>query len=454
MEDNSSVLFGAYPPEVEERIKQVEANLSNGLRDTLKWSLDKRMYYYNMQGLSIAVVHNYEIEWAKGYGWADKADKRPVTPETLFQAASVSKSLNAVGVMKLVQENQLDLYSDINNFLTLWKFPYDSLAKNKKISIANLLSHTAGLGIHGFVGYKLQDTLPTIPQILDGKKPANTPPVRSEFEPGIKYQYSGGGVMISQQIVMETTKLPYEQYMQENVLNPMGMTSSFYNQPPPSDRLKSLATAYYQSTPLEGNYVIYPEQAAAGLWTTPTDLCKFIIEIQLSLQGKSNKVLSKETAQKMLTPYIDKVAALGVFIDNNGIAKYFMHSGANDGFRSLYYGSLEDGNGVAMMVNSYNSNIMYELLNSVLNVYQWKGYYKPTEITEFPIEKVNPIVPNPATDFIELIEDIGNGRIEIFNSIGVRIMNFDKTNKIDVSMLSDGLYFLRAGDKVYSFIKK
>ncbi len=370
-----------YAPEVEEKIKEVENTLSlskfriEGMQNP---TIQDRMKFYNIKGLSVAVVHNYKIEWAKGYGWADSAEQRPVTTETLFEPGSISKSLNAVGVLKLVQDKKLNLETDINTFLTSWQFPYDSLSKNKKITIAHLLSHTGGLSVHGFPGYFMGDTFPSLLQILDGKPPANTAAVRSEFEPGLRLMYSGGGTMITQLIEMDVTKEPYDAYMFENVFKPIGMTASFFSQPPPKDRQKLLATGYSaDGKEIKGKYPILIEQAAGGLWTTPTDLCKFIIELQLSLKGQSNKVLSKEITKKMMTPYIDASSALGVFIENRGGTKYFQHSAGNQGFSGRYYGSLKDGNGLAIVVNTDNGEgIIEELVTAIANAYKWKGFYK------------------------------------------------------------------------------
>src|SRR5659263_611733 len=219
-----------YSPETEERIRQVENNLGDWVRtqDDVPWKLEQRMKHHNINGVSIAVVHDSKIEWARGYGWADVSEKRPVTEKTLFQAASISKSLNGVGVMKLVQDGKIDLNTDINQYLTSWKFPYDTVSKNKPITVAALLSHTAGLTIHGFPGYARGDSIPTLQQILDGQKPANTEAVRSLGEPGANAIYSGGGVTISQLIVMDVTHQPYDEFMQMNVLDPMDMTGSFY----------------------------------------------------------------------------------------------------------------------------------------------------------------------------------------------------------------------------------
>lgn len=353
---------------------------------SLKWSIKERMKYHQINGVSIAVINNYKIEWAKGFGWADVSEKRKVTPLTLFQAASITKSLNAVGALKLVQDGKLDLNADINQYLASWKFPYDSLSKNKKITLKNLLNHTGGLTVSGFPGYFINDTLPSLIQILDGDRPSKTQAVRSEFEPGLKYQYSGGGTCISQLIMMDVTRIPYNDYMFQNVLKPLQMDYSFISQTPPTNIKNELATGYYKDgLEIEGKYRIYPELGAASLWTNPTDLCKYIIETQLSYQGKSSRVLSPEMTRLRLTPFID-YSALGVFIENKGNSTYFLHSGGNAGFMSEYWGDLNNGNGVVVMLNSDNRTIIQEIVNSVAFVYHWKDFYKPVikEVISLP----------------------------------------------------------------------
>ena len=371
-----------YPAGIEEKIKQVENNLAGwvqtGTGDT--WNLEDRMKKYGINGVSIAVIHNYQIEWAKGYGLADVCEDRPVTEKTLFQAASISKSLNAVGVLKLVQDKKLDLNTDINKYLVTWKFPYDNKSDNKKITMTNLLSHTGGLTIHGFPGYAKGEVLPTLQQILDGQKPANTEAVRSSDEPGKSVNYSGGGVTISQLIVMDITHLPYDVFMKKNVLGPLGMTQSSYTQPPSGDKAPLLATGYRaDGLEIPGKFHIYPEQAAAGLWTNPVDLCKYIIETQLSYQGKSSKVLSPEMTEVRLTTVLED-AALGTFVNSRvtGSLKYFNHNGGNEGFQCTAIGCRDNGEGVVVMTNSDNGSLIYEeIVNSVASVYNWKDYYLP-----------------------------------------------------------------------------
>lgn len=367
-------------PAIKAKITAVENSLSPSViyGDTVpRLNIEKRMSETGIKGLSIAVIKNYKIEWAKGYGWANEEENRKVTPITRFQAASISKSINSLGVLKLVEMGKINPEADINSYLTSWKFPYDSISKNKKISVYNLLSHTAGLDIHGFPGYETTDTLPAVQQILDGKRPSNTKAVRSIFEPGTKFKYSGGGTTISQLILTDITKSNYANWMQKNVLDPLGMTNSSYQQPPSSTL--NLATGYYgDGKPVKGKYHVYPEQAAAGLWTTPTDLAKYIIECQLALEGKSKKVLSQSMMKKRLTPYIDSVAALGVFIENRRGSLYFNHNGGNEAFLSTSYGSMQGGNGVVIMINGEDFSVVGELLNSVAIVYGWKGFFEPT----------------------------------------------------------------------------
>ncbi len=382
--------------EIDDKIKKVENSLAPSViyGDSIPGlNLESRMRETHIKGLSIAVIRNYKIEWAKGYGWADEKENRKVTPTTRFQAASISKSLNSMGILKLAEHGKLDLDADINNYLTTWKFPYDSLSNNKKISTINLLSHTAGLSIHGFPGYERRDTLPTVPQILDGKKPANTKAVRSMFEPGIRVQYSGGGTTISQLMVTNITGKTYADYMQEEVLKPLGMTNSSFRQPPADTT--DLATGYYaDGTPVNGKYHVYPEQAAAGLWTTPTDLAKYIIECQLALAGKSQKVLSRSMMQKRMSTIVDSSAGLGVNIINKSGNKYFNHNGGNEAFLCTSFGSMNNGDGVVIMINGENFAVITELLNSVARVYDWKGFYEPTfkKILKMPADSLHQYV--------------------------------------------------------------
>ena len=378
-----------YSKEITAQIKQVENNLAGRLIINGKpYNILDRMAHYHVKGLSIVVVKDYQVVWAKGYGWSNVKEKIPVTTATLFKPGSISKSLNAIGMLRLVQNHKLDLYSDINQSLRSWQFPYDSLSKGKKISVANLLSHTGGLSVYGgFPGYTLNSKIPSLPEVLDGKEPANTPAVRSLFEPGIQFQYSGGGTLIAQQIITDQTRQSYEKFMYDSVLNPLGMTHSFYSANPPSKtQLPKLAMGYtVKGEVVEATFHIYPEQAPLGLWTTPTELAKFMTSTQLAYAGRSNSLIDQKMARLLLTPYIDNSATMGSFIADRNGEKYFFHDAANEGYRGLYYGSVEGGNGIVVFVNSDDGNIILELLSSVASVYNWKGFDKPLQIKTIDI---------------------------------------------------------------------
>jgi len=272
----------------------------------------------------------------------------------------------------------IDLFVDINHYLRSWKFPYDTTSHNKTINLAAILSHTAGLTVHGFDGYKWNQPLPNLSQILDGIPPANNPPVRSQMEPGLKFQYSGGGYEISELLLRDVTHNSYENYIKKTVFEPLKMNSSFYTTIPSHNLANRLATAYrMDGLYIDCKYHLYPEKACgAGLWTTATDLANFVIEVQLSLSGKSNTILDKEMSELMLTPYIKNSSyGFGFFINKKGDDYYFQHSGLNEGFSSQYYGSFKNGNGVIVLVNSDNTGFMSEVVNSVAMVYGWEKFY-------------------------------------------------------------------------------
>jgi len=377
-----------YSPEIQNRITSVENNLRQWtkIEGQPELTLEERMKHYHVNGISIAVIEDFKIDWAKGYGWADSLTRRPVNTSTLFQVGSISKAINGLGILNLVEKGKLDLHKDINEYLISWKFPYDSLSRGKKITLANLLTHTAGLSGHGFPGYEISDTVPSLFEILNGVPPANTKAIRSEFEPSLKYKYSGGGTTISQLIIQDVMQQPYHQFMRRTIFDPLGMRTSSYEQPPSAANKNLLATGYRSNgKAVPGNYHIYPEQAAAGLWSNPKELAAYVIEIQQSLLGKSNRILSKEMTTtyvtpyntKYITPYPDEEVALGVFNRKVGNIRYFTHDGSDRGFKAKFIGSIEHGYGAVLMINSDSTEILEEVVNSIAFTYNWKNFLDP-----------------------------------------------------------------------------
>lgn len=372
---------------VEERIERVKKGLEPidlGKNKTpVALDLAGLMKLCNDPGLSVAVIEEYKIAWVKAYGTTELGGTAPVTTRTLFQAGSISKPVAATGMLALVQEGKLSLDEDVNAKLKTWKVPENEFTKEQKVTLRRLASHTAGLTVHGFPGYDVEDKLPTLVQVFNGEKPANTAPIRVDFVPGTKERYSGGGVTIEQQVMMDVTAKPFPALMKETVLDKIGMSDSSYQQPLPGAWATRAATGTYRDgKAVHGKWHVYPEMAAAGLWTTPTDLAKFAIEIALSQQGKSNKVLSQRTTEEMLTP-VREQAGLGFFVSKDRPAE-FGHNGADEGFQALLVMNADTGQGAAIMANSDNGILVAsELLRGIAKEYGWKYVAKRGPYEEF-----------------------------------------------------------------------
>jgi CubicO group peptidase (beta-lactamase class C family)/predicted transcriptional regulator YdeE len=343
----------------------------------LRLSLAELMKTYGVPGLSIAVIENFKIVDTKAYGVIAPGSNTPVTTRTLFQAGSISKPVAATAALYLVEHGKLSLDEDVNQKLTSWKVPDNEFTKTEKVTLRRLMSHTGGLTVHGFPGYDVDAPVPTLVQIFNGEKPANTDAIRVDIVPGTKARYSGGGVTIEQQLMMDVTGKQFPALMRETVLDKLGMTDSSYEQPLPAARAALTAGgAYGDGKAVHGKWHVYPEMAAAGLWTTPTDLAKFAIEIALSKQGKSNRILSQKMTQEMLTPVMEQVG-LGFFMEKDNPGQ-FGHNGADEGFQALLTMNADTGNGVAMMADSDNGiSVMVSVLRRVAKEYGWN--YKMEE---------------------------------------------------------------------------
>lgn len=368
----------SYSPEVEERIIRVENGLSEAFdTDSTNFSsVAAQISKYGLTGVSIAVINNYEVEWAKAYGLADKLDETPASTNTLFQAASMSKTVNAMAILKLVENKGVDLDAEVNSLLKNWQLPYDLSIADQRITLRQLLSHTAGLSIHGFYGYKKPHELPDIIQILEGQKPAISKPVVPIMAPGQEFKYSGGGTTLSQLVLMDITNAAYEQYLASKIFQPLGLENAFYSIELDKYQDQEMAHGHVgKGKPFKNKYNYYPESAAAGLWITPTDLAILLIDLQKSLNGKAGKVLSVAKAQEMITPPIEhSISALGMFIEKKKEEIYLQHSGSNRGFRGKYIIGAHNGKGVVVMVNDSKTQIIDEIIHSVSRVYDWPGF--------------------------------------------------------------------------------
>ena len=294
-------------------------------------TLEELMERFGVPGVSVAVIRDFEIHWAKGYGIADVETGQTVDTETMFQAASISKPVAAMGVLRAVQDGLFTLDDDINDILESWTLDGGEFTRDRSVTPRSLTSHTSGLGdAFGFPGYDPSDPLPTVVQILEGHELSNVGPVFMERPPMSFMEYSGGGAIVMQQALSDARGRPFAHVMRDDVLLPIGMVNSSYEQPIAPERDRNAARAHDSQGRSRGSkWLVYPAMAAAGLWTTATDLARFAIEVQNSAIGESNRVLARTTVQEMLSPVGVGQFAVGFSISRMGEGWYFSHGGAN-----------------------------------------------------------------------------------------------------------------------------
>ena len=343
-------------------------------------TLQEVMAKLHTPGVSIAVIKDFKVQWAKGYGVADLKTGRPVEVDTLFQAASISKPVTAMAAMKFVQDGRFSLDDDVNKFLKSWHVPESELTREQPVTPRSLFSHTSGADDgFGFPGYPPGAPLPTLVQILNGEKPSNVGPVKFARPPYQGYKYSGGGIVIMQVALTDMLGKPFDEIMQSTILGPLEMSNSTYQQPLPEGMQARAAHAYDNNgKAMDASWHVYPEQAAAGLWTTPSDLAKVAIELQRAVRGPSGTVLKEETARQMIAPTGVGPFAVGFKIEQNGQGWYFSHSGGNWGFRCHLLAHVRKGYGVVIMTNSDNGEAVFDEIEArVAAAYGWDSLDKP-----------------------------------------------------------------------------
>jgi CubicO group peptidase (beta-lactamase class C family) len=373
------------PQDLAARIQRVENGLIPNPGIVIKGQppgkagLVERMKVYRVPGLSIAVINGYELEWEEGYGIRESGRTSPMTPETLFQAASISKPVAAATALYYVERGILGFDEDVNSRLRSWKIPENAWTRKGRVTLRELLSHTAGLTVHGFPGYAEGKELPSLQQILNGVKPANTPPIKVDIEIGSRFRYAGGGYTVLQQLLIDVLGRPFPYIVRDAVLIKLDMSQSTYEQPLPTALVGRAASGHRpDGSVLPGKWHIYPELAAAGLWTTPTDLALFAREIMLAKEGKSDRILSQVIVELMLTP-IKEGAGLGLFISGSGQDLQFSHGGGNEGFRCYMMAYPKRGQGAVIMTNSdLGGDLLPEILRSLSAEYGWPDF-KPVE---------------------------------------------------------------------------
>ncbi|MGB8951407.1 MAG: serine hydrolase domain-containing protein [Candidatus Aminicenantales bacterium] len=378
-------IFAAAQVRAGDRKQDMIRKVENGLFREIQigaqssMNLEERIKALKAPGLSIAVVKDFQVQWSKGYGVRDSRTGAPITDQTLFQVASITKCMGALVALRLVQDGALDLDQDVNGYLKRWKVPDNVFTRDEKVTLRRLLSHAAGLTVSGFRGYTEGEAVPTILQVLDGLPPANNAPVRVDRVPGSEFRYSGGGYTVLQLLLEDVTGRPFPKLVTEYVFEPAGMIRSTLC--PACEDSPEGQTSMGHSLDDAGNITTFRGyaflQGGSGcceLWTTSSDLARFIIAIQRALRGDPGSILSSEMARAMMTPEKGGPAGLGFFVKHFGDAVYFNHDGGNIGFSARIIGHPERGYGFAVMINSDNaSSLLSELTMAVVGAYGWEG---------------------------------------------------------------------------------
>jgi CubicO group peptidase (beta-lactamase class C family) len=367
----------------QKRIKSVEKGLLGAVyfkgQKLEKMPLAARMEFYRVPGMSIACLDKYQVEWAKAYGLYDVFKPDPLATDSLFQAGALSQPIATAAALHFVEKGRLSLDGDVTTWLRSWKFPQEGFSSKKKIRLRDLLSHSSWLSTQVFPGYLQRDTLPSLRNILDGKKPANSLPIWYEFKPGPAARYSESDYVLLQQLLLDLENKPFPQIMKEIVLDQSGMKNSTFELPLPPEFGRRAASGHLlDGQPIEGKWLNYPELAAKGLWTTPSDYAAFILEIVKAAMGGSAKIISAESARAMLTPQAEN-RGFGFLVEGIRDELNFYLQGRTNGFFCYMIFYPAKGQGAVVMTNSENGPFLVEeLLRSLSATYEWP-HFKPKE---------------------------------------------------------------------------
>lgn len=404
--------------------------------------LEERMRDLNVPGVAIAVIKGGKLDWAKGYGVVSIGGKA-VDPDTLFQAGSVSKPVAAVTGLTLVQDGTLPLDAPINTALKSWTLPENAFTKASPVTLRRLLSHTAGTTVHGFPGYTAGAPVPAVPQILNGTAPANTAAVLVDQPVGAAYRYSGGGYTIAQLAMIDSSGMSFPDIAHGKLFTPLGMTRSTFDQPLAAGT-PNVALGYDAAgQPIPGGFHIYPEMAAAGLWTSAAELARFVIEVQNAARGEG-KVLSQKTAREMLTPQPGGWG-LGFKVSGEGNAVSFFHDGSNAGYKATLICHPETGDGAVLLTNGDQGyQLGQEILRSIALAYGWSD--------NRPIVRKAAALPLAAQrPFAGTFAIKGIGSFEIRESGGAMLIELRKGQAFTLIPSSERSFFITEQNIVLTF---
>jgi CubicO group peptidase (beta-lactamase class C family) len=376
------------------RVEAVRTGLTPPMRivgQDIHWTMEERLAHYDCPSVSVAVIENGEIAWAHAFGLQEKGDARPADADTLYSGASISKPIAAALALQLVDQGKLDLDAPVNSYLKAWQIPESEFTQGSPVTLRHLLSHTAGTTGHGFGGIPPGQPLPTVIDVLEGRPPVKTPPVKVDKRPGGTARYSGAGTLIAQLMIEQAAGMPFAKLAESALFAPLGMTRSTFANPLPESWRDNAAVGHAAGVIIPGKWICCPQLAAGGVWTTPTDYARFMIACRDAWLGKPGAFLSQDLARQMLAFQYGGEFGLGWELIEKSGDILFGHGGSNDGYQCESKLFLEGGNGAVVMTNADSGLIFYwEVFAGVARAHGWEGFMpSPKTVVPIPADQLD-----------------------------------------------------------------
>lgn len=418
-------------------IKTIEQHLlpNQYLEEHLRTeSIAEVMLRDNIPGVSMTFIDNGDIAWRRTYGYAELSKLSPVTPETVFAGASLSKPLTAVTAMQLVDAGKVSLDEDINNYLTSWQLPYNKFTNTQPVTLRQLIGHRAGISNHVAAPNAVGEKVPTVTQMLKGESPYKGPEITLFSKPNEQYRYSNPGYTIIQQLIEDVTKTSFEAAVQSRVFEPLDMESSSFKQPIPESLKVSRATGYSKDiTPYP--YQLFPFKGAGGVWTTPTDLATFTMALIGDYHSGQGQLVSQQIAREMFTRDPSRLGFKKHYVDGSDDI-IFDHWGSIPGFTSYMVGSVQNKQALVIMTNSDSGfNLMAAIARTVAQHYGWEAMkpkvYRPYEIDPTLLSKLTGTYGKLGGNQVQHSFVIENNRLQLGNNNTSPLVAIDNYKFID-----------------------
>jgi CubicO group peptidase (beta-lactamase class C family) len=358
--------------------------------EDIRWTMDERLAHYDCPAVSVAAIENGEIAWAEAFGVLEKGHPAAANADTLFSGASISKPVTAAMALRFVERGVFDLDANVNRYLTSWRLPENEHTRDSPVTLRWLLSHMAGTTGHGFGGMPPGEALPTVHDILEGRPPARTPPVRVDKPPGLSARYSGGGTMIVQLMLEEASGAAFASLARDMVFEPLGMSRTTFETPLPESLRANAAVGHENGRTIPGKWVVVPALAAGGIWTTAPDYARFMIACREAWLGRPGALFGPGLAGEMMTSQGGSFG-LGWEVTGAGAGRRFSHGGSNDGYQCEAQCLLESGNGAVVLTNAESGLVLYwEVFTAVAQAHGWDDFMPaPKAVTPIPVDQLD-----------------------------------------------------------------